>query len=100
MTHDENGADAHYEDWIASCREDTASTGERITCALALRICHDVMRAYTWDIDPDTVHWTHDDVRIARGVIAGIRAQRGCEDLDPSTTSGYLTDYMDLVIYG
>lgn len=102
MTHlDQNGADAHYEDWLAACRmpHAVASNGERVTTALALQIAHDVLRFMCGDHD-GPLRWTTNDVKLARGAIAGLRAQGGCEDLDPAVRDGYLTHYCDIAIYG
>lgn len=98
---DENGADAHYEDWLAACRMPyaLASNGQRVTTALALQIAHDVLRS----LDPECgerLTWTWDDLKLARGAISGLRAQGGCEHLDPAVRDGMLTHYCDIAIYG
>jgi len=104
---DENGADSYYEDWLAACkmRTDLASNGERVTTALALRIAADVLRCRDPEV-PDTPEqpgwdtWTLNDMRLARAAIAGLRAQGGCEGLDPAVRDGKLTHFCDIIIYG
>lgn len=102
---DENGADCHYADWLWGCRVENqsgiASNGQRVTTALALQIAHEVLRA----LDPVTPHapshmWNDRDLMLARAALSGLRAQAGCEHLDPAVRDGYLTHYCDIAIYG
>ena len=100
---DENGADCHYDDWLWGCRRENsagiASNGQRVTTALALQIAHDVLRAQ--DPSGDGMHlWTEHDLKLARAAISGLRAQGGCEHLDPAVRDGMLTHYCDIAIYG
>lgn len=101
---DENGQDAYYDDWIWACsaanQPNTASNGQRVTTALALQIAHDYLR-WVCEGDPrNPPAWTQHDLRLARAAISGLRAQMGCEDLDPAVTDGYLTHFCDIAIYG
>ena len=102
---DENGADCHYDDWLWGCRPENsagiASNGQRVTTALALQIAHDILRA----LDPETPRvphhvWNDNDLKLARAAISGLRAQGGCEHLDPAVRDGMLTHYCDIAIYG
>lgn len=102
---DENGQDVHYADWLWGCRVENsagiASNGQRVTTALALQIAHELMRSF----DPENPQlpphlWTSNDLRLARAALSGLRAQNGCEHLDPAVTDGYLTHYCDIAIYG
>jgi len=99
IVNDENGHDARYEDWLASCRIENqhgiASDGQRVTSAKALQIAADVLHCY---ISPEGTTWTADDIRLALGAIAGIRAQQG--DWPEEPNCDYLTHYMDICIYG
>ena len=99
---DENGQDVHYADWLWGCSRphELASNGQRVTTALALQIAHDTLRA----LDPDAPRvphmWNDNDLKLARAAISGLRAQGGCEHLDPAVRDGMLTHYCDIAIYG
>ena len=101
---DENGRDAYYEDWLWGCRIENrrgiASNGERVTTALALRIAADMLRFLCDGNLLDPPDWTENDLKLARAAIAGLRAQAGCEHLDPAVRDGMLTHYCDIAIYG
>lgn len=101
---DENGRDAYYEDWLWGCRVENqsavASNGERVTVALALQIAADMMRLLDADCPPPEREWNDNDLRLARAAIAGLRAQAGCEHLDPAVRDGMLTHFCDIAIYG
>lgn len=103
MTHeatDENGSNAYYEDWLWACREgeNLASNGERVTVALALRIAADTLRGFDPDT-PELITWTPNDLRLARGAIAGLRAQQAIEEY-PGGPEIMLTHFCDIAIYG
>lgn len=103
MTHeatDDNGADAYYEDWLAACREgkNLASNGERVTVTLALRIAADVLRSMDPNVSSHQM-WTPNDLRLARGAIAGLRAQQGVEEYAGGPEI-MLTHFCDIAIYG
>lgn len=96
-TRDQLGNDAYEGDWNSTCgRDDTSSDGDRVTSAKALQIAADVLRSQLY---AGTHKWTGDDIVLALGAIAGIRAQRGCEELMDEGRA-YLTEVMDIVIYG
>jgi hypothetical protein len=78
---------------VTGYREDTASTGERMLTSLALRVAVDVMT--------NPFHeWIARDLELATLMINDIRAQRGCEHLNPAVTNGYLTHFIDIVMVG
>lgn len=92
--HDERGkAFAYGAQWAYSLGDDSAHDGERVTCAKALEIAADALEAQARGC---ATTWSGHELRIALGVLAGIRAQRGCEDWGAE----YLTHCMDLAIYG
>lgn len=95
---DENGHDARESDWNAHCADDNGEDGERICCARALMIAADSLHRLLGDTQ--ATQWPARDVRVALGVIAGIRAQQGCQREDESVDTNYLTSLMDLIIYG
>lgn len=104
---DENNADAYYEDWLEYCgKDDTASNGERVTSALALRIAADVMKFFDPDIPNHKCLWTVDDIKLARAAIAGIRAQQGIVSADSKAIlrngddGWHATRQLDVWIYG
>lgn len=103
LAFDENGANAHYEDWLWGCRVENqsgiASNGQRVTTALALQIAHDTLRALDPTL-PTRMPWDDRDLMLARAALSGLRAQAGCEHLDPAVTDGYLTHFCDIAIYG
>lgn len=78
---------------FAGYRNDTASTGERVLASVALRIAADVMSGAPHQ-------WTPNDISLALAYINDIRAQHGCEHLDPAVTDGYLTHFIDIVVVG
>lgn len=102
---DQDNQDAYYEDWINCCGEEQlASNSQRVTSAVALRIAADVLRLF--DGIPMSHPWTSNDMKLARGAIAGIRAQHGVytEDSRALMVDGcdtwHATNQLDVWIYG
>lgn len=76
MVLDENGVEVPMEYWdYMLTLNQTASNGERVTTALALRIASDVMAHKMQLIE--RLNWNPRDIHLAMGVISAIRAQQG-----------------------
>lgn len=98
---DENGQPTHHEYWERlRGKSDKGLDGQRITCARALAIAHDMMHAWLADGDMEDLLMYRPDIEIAASVLHMIRAQRGCEHMDSAVTDGYMTHLMDVIIYG
>lgn len=104
-TIDELGYDAFYEDWTYLLGNDTLSTGERICSASALRIAHEFLSQQDSTTVQRVSHeWDYHDLRLARAMIAGIRAQQGITGPDADALGQedglYATRQMDIWIFG